>query len=163
MAQESQAKSGLERCFFSKARIEAMEERAHVHQFNEGAVRMTRTLGDLAGLEDMGLHIVRIEPGRETTEHHFHGQDEEFVMILSGRLLARIGEEECEAGPGDVLLFPKNGPAHSMKNIFEEDAVYLMGGTRAPVDVCTYPRLGRVMYRVDGVKSYVDAPHLKKV
>lgn len=155
--------SDLDRCYFSKARIAAMEERAHTHQFNENAVRMTRTLGDLAGLTDMGLHMVRIEPGRETTEHHYHGQDEEFLMILSGRGEAFIGEEKVEVAPGDVLLFPKNGPAHSMRNPFEEDLVYLMGGTRAEVDVCTYPRLKRTMIRADGEKKYVDAPHLKKV
>lgn len=151
------------RCYFSKARIEAMEERTHVHQYNENAVRLTRTLGDLAGLEDMGLHMVRIEPGRETTEHHYHGQDEEFLIILSGRGEAHIGDEKLEVAPGDVMMFPKGGPAHSMRNPFQDDLVYLMGGTRPPVDICTYPRLGRTQIRANGEKQYVDAPHLKKV
>ena len=151
--------------YFSAAEIAAMPERRHRHQFNENAVRMTRTLGDPAGLKDMGLHIVRLEPGRESTEFHFHGQDEEFLMILSGRGIAEIGDDRIEVGPGDVMAFPKNSPAHVM-HVPEgagEDLVYLMGGTRAPVDICTYPRAGLRMTRADGVKEVARLDDLRKV
>lgn len=157
--------NGKTRCHWGAAEVAALPERAHVHQFNANAVRNTRSLGDLAGLADMGVHLVRVEPGRETTEHHFHGQDEEFLYVLSGRGLAAIGEEERPVGPGDFMAFPKNSPAHSMRVPADagEDLVYLMGGTRSPIDVCTYPRLGRRMYRVDGVREYVELADVKKV
>ncbi|MBL4863401.1 MAG: cupin domain-containing protein [Rhodobiaceae bacterium] len=142
------------RCFFPASRLAQMAEKRHVHQYNQNAVRLTRTLGDLAGLTDMGLHMVRIEPGHETTEHHFHGQDEEFVFIQAGKGIACLGEESFEVGPGDMLMFPKGGPAHSMRNEGPDDLVYLMGGTRPSIDVCTYPRLARWQYRVDGKKEY---------
>ncbi len=142
------------RCFFPASRLAAMAEKRHIHQYNQNAVRLTRTLGDLAGLTDMGLHMVRIEPGHETTEHHFHGQDEEFVFIQSGNGIALLGDESFEVGPGDMLMFPKGGPAHSMRNEGPADLVYLMGGTRPSIDVCTYPRLARRQYRVDGKKEY---------
>lgn len=152
-------------CHWSAARIAGLEERVHVHQFNANAIRNTRSLGDLAGLGDMGVHLVRIEPGRETTEHHFHGQDEEFLYVISGRAVATIGEEEVEVGPGDFMAFPKNSPAHSMRVPADaaEDLVYLMGGTRSEVDVCTYPRLRRRMYRIDGAREYVELDDLRKV
>jgi len=150
-------------CFFSVSRIKDMEERRHVHQYNENAVRLTRTLGDLAGLTNMGLHVVRIEPGRETTEFHYHDQDEEFVYIISGQGKSELGEEVFDVGPGDVLLFPKGGPAHVMRNDGEDDLVYLMGGTRSPIDVCTYPRLQRRQYNVGGVKEWADLSAFKKV
>jgi uncharacterized cupin superfamily protein len=152
-------------CHWSAARIAALEERVHVHQFNANAIRNTRSLGDLAGLGDMGVHLVRIEPGRETTEHHFHGQDEEFLYVISGRAVATIGEEEVEVGPGDFMAFPRNSPAHSMRVPADaaEDLVYLMGGTRSEVDVCTYPRLRRRMYRIDGAREYVELDDLRKV
>ncbi|HMM13370.1 MAG TPA: cupin domain-containing protein [Parvibaculum sp.] len=156
---------GAEGLFLSAEAIAALEERRHVHQFNAGAVRHTRSLGDLAGLKDMGLHLVRVEPGHATTEHHFHGQDEEFLYILSGRGVAAIGAEEFPVGPGDFMAFPANSPAHSMRVPEEagEDLVYLMGGTRSRIDICTYPRLDRRMYRVDGVKEYIDLADVKKV
>lgn len=152
-------------CYFSAARIAALEPRRHVHQFNANVVRHTRSLGDLAGLVDMGLHLVRVEPGHETTEHHFHGQDEEFLYVISGRAEATIGDEVSLVGPGDVMVFPKDSPAHSMRVPADagEDLVYLMGGTRSPIDICTYPRLQRQMYRVNGVKEYVELADLKKV
>ncbi len=151
--------------YFSAAEIASLPERRHQHQFNENAIRMTRTLGDPAGLEDMGLHIVRLEPGRESTELHFHGQDEEFLMILSGRGQAQIGEERIEVGPGDVMAFPKNSPAHVMRvpEGAGEDLVYLMGGTRAPVDICTYPAAGLKMTRADGVKEVARIDDFRKV
>jgi len=143
-----------QRCFFPASRMAEMAEKRHIHQYNQNAVRLTRTLGDLAGLTDMGLHMVRIEPGHETTEHHFHGQDEEFVFIQSGNGIASLGDESFEVGPGDMLMFPKGGPAHSMRNEGPADLVYLMGGTRPSIDVCTYPRLARRQYRVNGKKEY---------
>ena len=151
--------------YFPAAEIAAMPERRHQHQFNENAIRMTRTLGDPAGLEDMGLHIVRLEPGRDSTEFHYHGQDEEFLMILSGRGVALIGEERIEVGPGDVMAFPKNSPAHAMQvpEGAGEDLVYLMGGTRAPVDVCTYPKAGLRMTRANGVKEFAKLSDIRKV
>lgn len=158
-------RDGKADCHWSAGRIAALEERVHVHQFNTNAVRNTRSLGDLAGLTDMGIHLVRVEPGRETTEHHFHGQDEEFLYVLSGRGIATIGEEELAVGSGDFMAFPKNSPAHSMRVAPDagEDLVYLMGGTRSPVDVCTYPRLRRRMYHVEGASEYVEMDDLKKL
>ncbi|ABS62174.1 Cupin 2 conserved barrel domain protein [Parvibaculum lavamentivorans DS-1] len=151
--------------FYDAARIAGLAEKVVVHQFNPNAVRHTRSLGDMAGLEDVGVHVVRVEPGRDTTEHHFHGQDEEFLFILSGRALATIGDDTFGVGPGDFMAFPKNSPAHSMHvpEDAKEDLVYLMGGTRSPIDVCTYPRLARRMYRVDGVKEYADLGDFRKV
>ena len=155
----------LEALFWSAERIAALPERPHVHQFNANAVRHTRSLGDLAGLTEMGLHLVRVEPGRDSTEHHYHGQDEEFLFVLSGRGEAAIGETTIKVGPGDFLGFPKGAPAHSMHVPAEagEPLVYLMGGTRSPIDVCTYPKAGLRMYRIDGAKEYVSLSDLKKV
>jgi len=156
---------GRTACRLTAAEIALLPERANVHQFNANAIRNTRSIGDLLGLSDVGVHLVRVEPGRETTEHHFHGQDEEFLYILSGRAEATIGEETFDVGPGDFMAFPKNSPAHSMRVPVDasEDLVYLMGGTRPTIDICTYPRLKRRMYRVDGVKEYAALDDFKKV
>ena len=162
--EDSDGKTG-QGCYFRASELAVMPERAHIHQFNANAVRHTRSLGDLAGLADMGLHLVRVEPGRDTTEHHTHGQDEEFLYIVSGRAEATVGDETFAVGPGDVMAFPKNSPAHSMRVPAEatEDLVYLMGGTRSEIDVCSYPRLGLRMYRIDGEKEYVSRDDLKKI
>lgn len=152
-------------CFISAAQIAALPEKTVIHQFNPNAVRHTRSLGDMAGLSDCGVHLVRVEPGHDTTEYHYHLQDEEFLMILSGYGEAEIGGETLAIGPGDFMAFARNSPPHIMRNPPDSkaDLVYLMGGTRSPVDVCTYPRLQRRMYRIDGAKEYVELADLKKV
>ena len=68
--------------------IATLLERRHVHQFNDRAVRMTRTLTDALGLDDIGVHVVRLEPGAESTQQHYHDADEEFLYVISGRGIA---------------------------------------------------------------------------
>lgn len=145
------------------AMIDQMKENRHVHQFNDNAVRMTKSLGDSLGLEKLGLHLVRLECGRESTQYHCHQHDEEFVYILSGRGIAEIGEVTREVSVGDFMGFISGSLPHCMSNPFEEDLLYLMGGTRLAVDICDYPRIKRRMYRINGEKEYVDWENLHRL
>jgi uncharacterized cupin superfamily protein len=134
-----------------------------VHQFNDNAVRHTRSLGDLVGMTHLGVHLVRLESGAESTQFHSHQCDEEFLYILSGRGIAEIGENEHHVGAGDFMGFSTRSPAHSLRNPFAEDLVYLMSGERNNIDICDYPRIQRRMFRVDGDKQYVDLENLHDV
>ena len=92
--------------------IEALPERRHVHQFNPNAVRMTRSISELLGLTRVGVHLIRLEPGRDSTQFHSHDRDEEFVYVLSGRGVADIGDARHEVGPGDFMAFPERSAPH---------------------------------------------------
>jgi uncharacterized cupin superfamily protein len=148
------------RCLITAAEIAALPERSHRHQFNDNAVRHTKSLGELTGLERIGLHLIRLEPGRDSTQHHYHEADEEFLYVLCGRGLAHIGEESFEVGPGDFMGFPAPSPAHSLSNPFDEDLVYLVGGERNAVDAVHYPRIRRSMLKAHGRKRWVEWDHL---
>lgn len=143
--------------------ISMLAEKTTVHQYNDNAVRQTKSLTDLLGFEDMGVHLVRVESGRDSTTFHTHHYDEEFLYVLSGRGTAKIGDEEHDIGPGDFMGFTKHSLPHSLHNPYAEDLVYLMGGTRAEVDVCDYPELKRRQYRLSGKREYVDLEHLHDV
>lgn len=143
--------------------IDALPERRHVHQFNDNGVRHTRSIGDLVGMTHLGVHLVRLEPGRDSTQFHFHHQDEEFLYILEGRAMASLGDEEREVGPGDFMGFTAPSVPHKLHNPFDEDVVYLMCGERNQIDVCDYPAIGKRMYRVDGAKEAVDQQYLEPV
>ena len=145
------------------AQIATLTERRNVHQFNDQAVRHTRSLGDLTGLTSIGIHLVRVELGDETTQHHNHEVSDEFIYILSGKGTLLLGEQAFAISAGDFVGFPKKGPAHSMKNTGTEDLVYLMGGGRPPLDICNYPNIGRRMYLIEGKKEYVDLEHLHRL
>lgn len=129
------------------AEINALPEQRHVHQFNDRAVRMTRTLGTLASLERIGIHLVRLPPGHDSTQLHSHSADEEFIYILEGRAIAEISDLQSEVGPGDFIGLPVPSPAHNLHNSFDEDCCYLVGGERNPLDVVDYPRIRRSMLK----------------
>lgn len=137
-----------------RADIDALPEFETQHQFNYNAIRHTRTLAAPTGMERIGIHIVRIEPGHDSTTHHYHEADEEFIYIVSGRGRARIGDEEFDVEAGDFMGFPAPSPAHSMHNPHAEDLVYLMGGERWPTDVVHYPDIKRSMIKAHGRRSW---------
>jgi uncharacterized cupin superfamily protein len=145
------------------AAINALPPTRRVHQFNSNAVRLTRTLGELVGLQRIGVHIVRLEPGRESTQYHYHDADEEFLYILQGRALAEIGEERFEVGAGDFMGFATPSPPHTLVNAFDQDLVYLMAGERNPNDIVHYPRIRRSMIKGPGNRRWVDWDDLHDV
>ena len=136
--------------------IAAMTPTRRQHQFNENAVRLTRALSDAAGMQRIGVHLVRLEPGRESTQFHCHDADEEFLFVLEGRGIAELGDREVEVGAGDFMGFPAPSEPHSLRNPFDEDLVYLMGGERNANDVVHYPRIGRILVKSDGRRMWAD-------
>ncbi|MDJ0654688.1 MAG: cupin domain-containing protein [Xanthomonadales bacterium] len=143
------------------ATIDKLPEKRFVHPFNAKAIRHTRSLGDLAGLSTLGLHLVRIEPGDETTQHHNHEYSDEFVYILSGSCTLYLDDDEHPLAAGDFVGFPARGAYHSMKNTGDDDLVYLMGGGRPEVDVGNYPRIKRRIYILSGQRESVETRHLE--
>ncbi|MCB1645490.1 MAG: cupin domain-containing protein, partial [Pseudomonadales bacterium] len=109
------------------AAIAALPETVNVHQFNANAIRHTRSLGDLLGLEKIGIHLVRVETGHDSTQFHTHHCDEEFLYILSGRGIAEIGNESVAVTAGDFMGFSTHSLPHNLHNPYPEDLVYLMG------------------------------------
>lgn len=99
---------------------------------------------------------MRLKQGDDSTEYHFHHQDEEWVYILSGRGIAEIGARKYKIGAGDFMGFVAGSVPHAMKNPYKADLVYLVGGNRWPLDVCDYPRIKKRRYRMNGDNAYVD-------
>jgi uncharacterized cupin superfamily protein len=99
------------------------------------------------GLRRTGVNLARIAPGKEAFPYHSHWQDEEWIYILEGRGLARIDGAEYEVAAGDFMAFPTPGVAHSLRNPFERELIYLMGGESNELDVADFPDLGRRMFR----------------
>ena len=95
-------------------RIAELEEVRVEHQFNSNAIRFTKNLGSITGLKRLGIHQVRLAPGRDSTTHHYHEADEEFLYIISGNGIAKIGTEEFEVCAGDFMGFPSPSLPHSM-------------------------------------------------
>lgn len=138
------------------SRITALPEVVKIHALNPKAVRNTKSLSDAVGMTRLGIHLVRVEPGKETTQFHFHHQEEEFIYILAGRGIAEIGDRSVEVSAGDFIGFTAPSLPHSLSNPFEEDLVYLMGGERRSFDVCDYPKLRQRQVRMGSDRQLIN-------
>jgi uncharacterized cupin superfamily protein len=140
--------------------IAAMAERTHQHAFNPNGSRRIRSLSDACGMQQIGVHLVRLEPGRESTEYHTHAHDEEWIYVLAGRGTAEIGGRKSEVKAGDFMGFVASSLPHTLYNDSGEDLVYLVGGTRHAYDVVDYPRRGFRSYKYDGKRDNVHTDKL---
>ena len=126
------------------------------HPLNPASEVRGVSLGELSGLERVDVHLIRVAPGKEAFLYHTHLCGEEFLYVLSGRGVAEIGDDEHEIGPGDFLGFPTPSVAHHLRNPFDEDLVYLMGGERRAVEISDFPRLKKRLIRAGDEAHLVD-------
>jgi len=73
--------------------------------------------------ETIALGYVSVDNGNETTTG-FHDDEEEIYVILKGKAILMMGDEEEEVGPGSVAYVPIN-TKHKMTCISEEKLEYL--------------------------------------
>ncbi|MFM7601673.1 MAG: cupin domain-containing protein [Pseudanabaena sp.] len=143
--------------------IDNLSEITKIHFLDSNACRNTKSLSDLVGMKNLGIHLVRVESGKETTEFHFHEYEEEFIYIISGRGIAEIGDHEIEVGAGDFMGFAAPSLPHGMRNPFEEDLVYLMGGERLEFDIAEYPRKQKRNFRIRQQRQLVDIDNITHI
>jgi uncharacterized cupin superfamily protein len=53
-----------------------------------------------------------------------------------------------EVAAGDFMGFPTPAVAHHLRNPYDEDLVYLVGGENHDVEIADFPRLGKRMLRL---------------
>jgi uncharacterized cupin superfamily protein len=126
------------------------------HPLNADSQIWMRPLGRLTGLQRVGVTLARVPPGKESFIYHSHQHEEEFVYILSGRGIAEIDDAEFEVGPGDFMGFPAPSVAHHLRNPFDADLVYLMGGEHLEMEIADFPRLNKRLIRDGAEVSIVD-------
>jgi uncharacterized cupin superfamily protein len=148
--------------YLSAEKIAAIEGERRVHFVNPAAVRIDKSLGDLAGLKNLGVHMMTVAPGERSAEYHCHKYEDEAIYVLSGRGTSVIGDESFAIGPGDFIGFSGGGLAHETINDGTEPLVCLVIGQRLAQDVVDYPRAGKRMFRNSGQRDMVDYPHIHK-
>lgn len=67
-----------------------------------------------------------------------------------------LDEQTFDLVAGDFVGLPAGGPAHVFHNPGPEPLRCLVVGSRLAHDVGDYPRLGKRLYRNDGVWNMVD-------
>lgn len=117
------------------------------HPWNPNSEIFGTRLSSLVGLSRTGVNWVRIPARKESFVYHSHQREEEWIYVISGRGVAEIDGEEFEVSAGDFMGFPTPSVAHHLRNPYDEDLVYLVGGENLDVEIADFPRLGKRMLR----------------
>ena len=133
--------------FLVSAQEITAQEAAFSHPWNPNSAIVGTRLGQLVGLQRTGIGLAKIPPGKESFVYHAHHREEEWLYILSGRGIAEINGEEFEVRAGDFMGFTTPSVAHHLRNPFEEELVYLVGGENLDVEIVDFPRLAKRMLR----------------
>jgi uncharacterized cupin superfamily protein len=102
--------------------------------------RVRQALGDVAGLTQFGVNLLRLSAGAWSSQRHWHSAEDEFVYVLSGEvaLITDAGEEILRAG--DCAGFKAaEADGHHLVNRSDRDALILEVGSRRSEDVTDYP------------------------
>ncbi len=95
---------------------------------------------DLSG-EHLGVRIEELQPGSNSSYHHYHTAEEEHVLVLDGNGTLHLGAEAIDINPGDHIAFPAGDEvAHHIENTSTEPLRYLVFGERKQDDVVMYPQ-----------------------
>ncbi len=112
-------------------------------------------LGDAGGLTQFGANITILEPGGVSSMRHWHTTEDEFVMVTRGEVVLVNDDGETVMVEGDCAAFPagvENG--HHFLNRSDEEARFLVIGTRAPRETVYYSDVDMMVVDVDGVGTF---------
>lgn len=135
--------------------IKGLDGKIISHFLNPNAIRFNQSLGDAVGMQNMGVHIIHVEPGHDSTEFHKHLYEEECIYILSGTGKLTLDEDIYQVNKGDFIGLPANQVAHQLSNNGEETLTCLVMGQRLKHDVADYPDKKKRIYRHNGEAEVV--------
>jgi uncharacterized cupin superfamily protein len=100
-----------------------------------------RQVGKAAGMTQFGVNHVTLEPGSISSLRHWHEAEDEFVLVLSGRLILVDDNGEHDLAEGDFAGFPAGiANGHHLCNRSDAPASFLAVGSRKPgEDTVHYP------------------------
>jgi uncharacterized cupin superfamily protein len=101
--------------------------------------------GPAIGATQMGATLYELPPGQSICPYHYEYPEEEWLVVLSGRVVVRHPGGEQELGEGDVVCFPP-GPdgAHKVTCLGDETARVLMTSTKRTPAIAVYPDSDKV-------------------
>ena len=105
------------------------------------AGRWWKRIAPLGRLTEMGASYVVLDPGAWSSQRHWHEQDDELLIMLSGTAVLIEDGGETELKPGDIAAWPKGEPnGHHLVNRSAEPCSFVAisagpGGAGAYSDI----------------------------
>lgn len=118
--------------------------------------RWYRRLAPTAGMTHLAATHVVLKPGAWSSQRHWHDDEDELLVIISGKAVLVDDDGEVPMLPGDVAAFPAgDGNGHHLRNTTDEDCVFLVVGAGDKLSGGAYSDIDMVFdehgfYRRDG-------------
>jgi uncharacterized cupin superfamily protein len=103
--------------------------------------KIRHRLAVAAGLKQIGINLLELDPGAWSSQRHWHTQAEEFVYVLEGEVvLVTEGSEEILRAGDCAAFLPGDADGHHLQNRSGAPARVLeIGSGFMPDDVTHYP------------------------
>lgn len=116
-----------------------------------------RPLSRAAGAKQLFANLDRLEAGAISSPLHYHSQDEELLLVLSGAPLLRQirngQEEQIQLQPDDLVAWrAEDQIAHQLLSP-EGPSTYLIVGTARRDDVLVFPETNQMFVRALGERG----------
>lgn len=103
-----------------------------------------------------GMSVYELPPGEAAWAYHFELQREEWLIVVSGKVVVRSPDGERTLRAGDVACFPPGeSGAHAVRNGSESPARFAMPSSFAP--------LGYVAVRPDSNTALIVGPGFRRI
>lgn len=117
--------------------------------------RSSLRLGDAGGLTQFGANLVILQPGAVSSVRHWHLNEDEFVMVTQGEVFLEQDAGETRMRAGEFAAFPAGDPnGHRFINRSDAEARFLVMGTKAPHEVCTYSDVDMMVTSTNGKSRF---------
>ena len=102
--------------------------------------RVKRRLGRACGLQKLGVNLVTLGPGGQSSLRHWHTLTDEFVYMLDGEVVLVTNDGEQTLRAGMCAGYPAGKrDGHHFINRSERPARYLEIGANVDGDMAFYP------------------------
>jgi uncharacterized cupin superfamily protein len=114
-------------------------ETSHKYPNSDEYTGHQRSVGRVAGLQKIGVNLIRLMPGERSSWPHAEEKEEEFVYVLAGEVDAWIDGVVHAMRPGEFAAFPAGtGICHCFINNSKHEVQLLVGGEASKRDNRVY-------------------------
>lgn len=113
--------------------------------------RTTYRMGDAGGLSQFGANLVVLAPGAAASQRHWHEEQDEFAMVTQGICTLVDDDGTHDMRVGDMAAFPAGeANGHHFVNRTDEEAAFLVIGTRTPTETGWYSDIDMMVRAENG-------------
>lgn len=111
----------------------------------------SKNLGRASGARDLGIQMVELEPGKQSSPLLYHTAEEEHIFIVEGEATLLEGDEVSHLMAGDYICFlPCDDRGHALFNHSDQVCRFLLLNQHNKDDVVVYPDQNRMLVKALG-------------